>query len=735
MSQATLKITNTANYLTENIKSKIKNSNFLNNYIEKSLLLDSLKCDKCNINFNLSNHSPIFLKCGHTLCKKCILNMKTTKIKCPIDNIINLEIFSLNYKFEFILKNLIPPTVRIYTKPDIRKNNKKGGDFITLPSEMAEDEFILEDKFLEDEKIGDMTETLGTIPIEESAVNMSFKEDINNLFSKNNCNDGVKIKQFSRTTSNFYKTPIKKENNNKKKLEKLKINIEDDDNSTLNQQRCLTNTNTNTNTNNSRIEKNVIYTNKENINNNNLISKKEFLRSTIPSKKIIFTNNYNNGISKSNTNSEKIITIPISTSHKRINSKIIKYNSNSLNINNYVNFADSNKKIIITDGKLGILSNEIVDSFDYNNIKETYKKESSDYSTINNAIQRPSRIIYNNYIVNNKTNKPQKINIKKNNYGRCLKRANSYFTFHNYNHLNKISNKNIDNNKSNDNAEISLKLKTTLQNLLKTKKNIPIASYPNYFQLLQNILQEKSFSPEKLKIKYIEKDINSGLFIGYIDENTDSPRKGGIIFDNEEYYIGELKHGKKEGKGKIIYKNGTKYEGGFKNNKREGMGKLNQIDGETFTGEWKNGKINGKGIRIHNNGDKYIGNYVNNIRNGQGKYVFINGNVYEGNWANGKANGKGIFKFSNGSVYEGEFKDNNLTGKGKFIMDNGEIYIGMFKNSLIEGKGSVINKEGEKYIGNFFKGKKNGEGVLWSKEGKIIQKGIWKNDKYYGGVN
>ena len=51
---------------------------------------------------------------------------------------------------------------------------------------------------------------------------------------------------------------------------------------------------------------------------------------------------------------------------------------------------------------------------------------------------------------------------------------------------------------------------------------------------------------------------------------------------------------------------------------------------------------------------------------------------------------------------------------------------------MINGYGKNINTLGEQYLGEFLSGKKNGVGKLYNKDGKLIQTGIWKNDKFFG---
>ena len=89
---------------------------------------------------------------------------------------------------------------------------------------------------------------------------------------------------------------------------------------------------------------------------------------------------------------------------------------------------------------------------------------------------------------------------------------------------------------------------------------------------------------------------------------------GKYIYENGEYYIGEFKNDKRNGKGQEFYKNGNlKYEGNFANDCFEGYGKGIYEDGKYYIGEWKNGKQNGKGKEYYKNGNlQYEGNFIDN---------------------------------------------------------------------------------------------------------------------------
>ena len=106
--------------MVENEKHQKINNNTDNlglsyNCIDKSLIEDLLKCDLCNIIFDLSTHYPLMVKCGHTFCKRC-LSLKTNnnldKIAnkaCPFDktkNVMSLDSAIPNLKLEYIVKKL-----------------------------------------------------------------------------------------------------------------------------------------------------------------------------------------------------------------------------------------------------------------------------------------------------------------------------------------------------------------------------------------------------------------------------------------------------------------------------------------------------------------------------------------------------------------------------------------------------------------------------------------------------
>ena len=406
--------------------------------------------------------------------------------------------------------------------------------------------------------------------------------------------------------------------------------------------------------------------------------------------------------------------------HPIITTKKNSSNNNVYN-NNVLTEIRSNSKEINNNFVININSNNIIE----------IDKENALNLNLNNNNKNINKNINSNNITNDNTNISKSTKVlgdqilKKNSKtNETYKKLKAEFDLLLNERNNLIMNKNIANTNTNNNIHNLTNNSVNIINSLNKLRKKEEEAFQNYFKNPKYKIDQ-----EKTKIKFFQ---NNHFFIGILDPEEKFPIKGILVSSNGDYYDGEFVNGKKEGEGKLIYANGNQYEGSFLAGFPNGHGKLIQTDNDIYEGEWKNGKINGQGTRLHNNGDKYIGNHLNDVRSGKGLYLFVNGDSYNGYWVNGKANGKGVLKFRNGDIYDGEFKDNCIFGKGTFKKKNGDIYIGDFKLGLINGLGKYINILGEQYIGEFLSGKKHGSGKLYNKEGKLIQSGIWKNDKYYG---
>ena len=96
------------------------------------------------------------------------------------------------------------------------------------------------------------------------------------------------------------------------------------------------------------------------------------------------------------------------------------------------------------------------------------------------------------------------------------------------------------------------------------------------------------------------------------------------MLEDDDYYIGEVRNFKKEGKGKIYDKNNNiVYDGEFVNGLFEDNGRYNHPDNDKYyIGEFKGGEANGKGKLYNNNGLlRYDGEWANEKPHGMGTYI------------------------------------------------------------------------------------------------------------------
>ena len=264
-------------------------------------------------------------------------------------------------------------------------------------------------------------------------------------------------------------------------------------------------------------------------------------------------------------------------------------------------------------------------------------------------------------------------------------------------------------------------LKGTL-NVIGIHKQGDVNKKENYGTLIQPIIEllqkNNNFNINN------NKKANVKIFESQIDTGKKEGKK--IINEKGDYYIGELKHGKMNGKGKIYFKNGNvKYMGDFVNDKKEGMGqyffetdeyyfiedhkKFYLLIGDYYIGPWLNDKMYGIGkIYLRDGRLKYQGDFVNNKLEGYGKYIFEDGDYYIGDFFNNLQHGKGKIYLKNGELlFQGEFIKDRIEGTGKLFFKEGRGYfIGQFKNSKMHGKGRIYSKEGAIiYELNFINGK------------------------------
>ena len=245
------------------------------------------------------------------------------------------------------------------------------------------------------------------------------------------------------------------------------------------------------------------------------------------------------------------------------------------------------------------------------------------------------------------------------------------------------------------NKKKNLNYGTFIHSFIKELNNNNIFSNTNNNILVNNNSKNNNFFVNS----------NNNIFVNNNIKSINTIPNNKKVYENGDYYIGEMLNNIPNGKGTKYDKYGNIiYEGEIINGKANGKGKFNYKNGYYYVGQWLNDKKNGKGKIYDRNGNvEYEGNFVNGKYEGYGKGICENGGYYIGQWFGGLKNGKGILYYKNGNVkYEGDFVNDKFQGYGKFIDKDGNYYIGYWMNNLKHGKGILFNKNGNIIYGGIF---------------------------------
>ena len=233
------------------------------------------------------------------------------------------------------------------------------------------------------------------------------------------------------------------------------------------------------------------------------------------------------------------------------------------------------------------------------------------------------------------------------------------------------------------------------------------------------------------------KEYNYGHII-FEGEYINGAKNGyGKEYDDEEnlVYEGEYLNGLKHGKGKQFFRGVLIFEGEYLyNTKRKGK---EYIDGKlVFEGEYiLNKKWEGKGYDEE-------GNIIYELHNGAGKIIeYIPGRFsnskFEGEYLNGDKNGYGKEYYGKKLKFEGEYLNGKRNGKGKEYCEGKVKFEGEYLNGERNGKGKeyfekvlrshhkpkIIDGGGKPlYEGEYLNGKRHGKGKEY-RNGKLIFEG------------
>jgi len=90
-------------------------------------------------------------------------------------------------------------------------------------------------------------------------------------------------------------------------------------------------------------------------------------------------------------------------------------------------------------------------------------------------------------------------------------------------------------------------------------------------------------------------------------------------------------------------------------------------NGDYYQGEFRDNKFNGKGLSVTADGSVYIGEWENGEPHGRGLIENENGEVYAGEVEKGEPMGKGAYWWSYNHKYIGEFYFGQFHGHGIYI--------------------------------------------------------------------
>ena len=189
--------------------------------------------------------------------------------------------------------------------------------------------------------------------------------------------------------------------------------------------------------------------------------------------------------------------------------------------------------------------------------------------------------------------------------------------------------------------------------------------------------------------------------------------------DDNGYYDGFWKNGKKDGYGMYKWTGIGKYIGNWSNGNMTGYGVYLADNKDNVVGEYLNGELNGKGYTVtgdtceqgvYSNGQLVTSHtfVTNNVTTGctagdcvnkYGRYKWDNGDSFTGFWLNGRMY-MGTYAFASGDKYSGMFNSNNeFDGMGRFFFESGEYYGGYWKNGKYEGRGYYHDQDYKQQIG------------------------------------
>jgi hypothetical protein len=170
------------------------------------------------------------------------------------------------------------------------------------------------------------------------------------------------------------------------------------------------------------------------------------------------------------------------------------------------------------------------------------------------------------------------------------------------------------------------------------------------------------------------------------------------------YYDGEIRNGRPQGRGVLVYTNSDRYEGEFRNGIPNGQGMFLFANNDRYEGNFSTGKFSGKGTFTYENGNSYSGDFLNGQPHGRGTFVFADiAARYSGEFRYGQVNGNGV-TVQNGIRCEGTFYDSTLAGEATCSYPRSssvQSYVGEMRAGMAEGRGTRTWRNGRRFEGEF----------------------------------
>ncbi|CAN8291961.1 unnamed protein product [Cochlearia groenlandica] len=177
-----------------------------------------------------------------------------------------------------------------------------------------------------------------------------------------------------------------------------------------------------------------------------------------------------------------------------------------------------------------------------------------------------------------------------------------------------------------------------------------------------------------------------------------------------------------------LYNNGDFYEGEIHKGKCNGSGVYYYFVRGRYEGDWFDGRYDGHGIESWARGSRYKGEYKQGLRHGYGVYRFYTGDCYAGEWFNGQSHGFGVQSCSDGSSYVGESRFGVKHGLGSYHFRNGDRYTGEYYGDKVHGFGVYRFANGHCYEGAWHEGRKQGYGAYSFRTGDA-KSGEWDSGR------